>query len=254
MAEDLEFLCQHLSLSEKEKGEIHVESTLLKSNIARGECCLVMSLLTNRYYNREALKNTMRKVWQPVYKVSIKDLGSKLFLVEFEADRDKQRALREGPWSFDHNLVLLKHLEGDLQETKIILHEASLWSRLYDMPLNAMNEEPLMRGITMNLGQFGSGWIRFAYERLPNFCYMCGKLGHQQKDCELSGNQDVRDTDKLPFGPWLHVGTTVGRVKANSGQKHSPHREFSPVTSSESERQPAGVKGWKSGNCCEQLL
>ncbi|XP_035547260.1 uncharacterized protein LOC118348857 [Juglans regia] len=233
MAEDLEFLCQHLSLSEKEKGEIHVESSLLESNIARGERCLVMSLLIDRYYNREALKNTMRKVWQPACKVRFKNLGSNLFLVEFEDDCDKQRIFQEAPWSFDRYLVLLKHLEGDLQVTKIRLHEASFWIRLYDMPLNAMNakvgrlignkigiveevdgeqgevawgeylrirvkidiSQPLMRGITVNLGQFGLGWIRFAYECLPNFCYMCAKISHRQKDCEISGNQDVQDTD-----------------------------------------------------------
>ncbi|KAG6628921.1 hypothetical protein CIPAW_14G046500 [Carya illinoinensis] len=70
-----------------------------------------MSLLTNRYYNREALKTTMKKVWQPVHEVRFKELGSKLLLVEFVDDRDKQRVLREGPWTFDRNLVLLKHLE-----------------------------------------------------------------------------------------------------------------------------------------------
>lgn len=89
MAKDLEYLCQHFSLSKKEMGEIRVDSTLLESNIARGERCLVMSLLADRYYNHEALKNTMRKVWQPTQNVSFKDLGSKLLLVEFANVRDK---------------------------------------------------------------------------------------------------------------------------------------------------------------------
>ncbi|XP_035547259.1 uncharacterized protein LOC118348856 [Juglans regia] len=248
MADDLEFLYQHLSLSEKEKGEIHVESSLLESNITRGERCLVMSLLTDRYYNREALKNMMRKVWQPACKVPFKDLGSNLFLVEFEDDRDKQRILWEGPWSFDCYLVLLKQLEGNYKGGRLIGNKIGIveevdgeqsevaWGEYLRIRVRVNISQPLMRGITVKLGQFGSVWIRFAYERLPNFCYMCGKLGHQQKDCEINGTQGARDTDQLPFGPWLHVGTTMGRAKDNSGQRRSTFREFSPASSSEMEQ------------------
>lgn len=28
-------------------------------------------------------------------------------------------------------------------------------------------------------------WVEFQYERLPDFCFVCSKLGHVQKDCKL---------------------------------------------------------------------
>ncbi|XP_042952131.1 uncharacterized protein LOC122289219 [Carya illinoinensis] len=274
MAEELESLCQHLSLSEKESCEIHVDSTVLEPNIARGERCLLMTLLTDRYYNREALKSMMKKVWQPIHKVSFKELGSKLILVEFADDHDKQRVLREGPCSFDRNLVLMKCLEGDRQVTKIRLSEASFWIRMYEMPLNAMNEEvgriignkigfveevdeeqgeaawgefmrirvrmdisqPLMRGVRVKLGQYGICWIRFAYERLPNFCYWCGKLGHQFKDCEGVGHQEIRASANLPFGAWLLAGSLMGSGEKNVGIQTFVHRNSSPEAPLESEK------------------
>ena len=28
------------------------------------------------------------------------------------------------------------------------------------------------------------GWVSFKYERLPTFCYRCGILDHQDRDCQ----------------------------------------------------------------------
>ena len=28
------------------------------------------------------------------------------------------------------------------------------------------------------------GWVAFKYEKLPNFCYWCGLVSHDDKDCE----------------------------------------------------------------------
>lgn len=29
------------------------------------------------------------------------------------------------------------------------------------------------------------GWVGLKYERLPNFCYWCGSVGHGNRDCEV---------------------------------------------------------------------
>ncbi|PNX62781.1 hypothetical protein L195_g061310, partial [Trifolium pratense] len=52
--------------------------------------------------------------------------------------------------------------------------------------------------------------IFFKYERLPTFCYVCGKIGHQIKDCEElegEGAPDYEDIEEkeLPFGQWLRA-------------------------------------------------
>ncbi|CAI8588634.1 unnamed protein product [Vicia faba] len=50
--------------------------------------------------------------------------------------------------------------------------------------------------------------VFFKYERLPTFCFACGRISHQLKDCEeLGGNglEDFKDIEEseLSFGLWL---------------------------------------------------
>lgn len=43
--------------------------------------------------------------------------------------------------------------------------------------------KPLLRGKKLIVGVGQTCWICLSYERLPNFCYSCGKLGHGFKEC-----------------------------------------------------------------------
>ena len=40
-----------------------------------------------------------------------------------------------------------------------------------------------MRGKMIQIEDLEPSWVVFKYERLPIFCYRCGILGHQDKEC-----------------------------------------------------------------------
>ena len=48
----------------------------------------------------------------------------------------------------------------------------------------------------------------FRYERLPIFCYWCGKLDYDDKDCSLwiDSNESL-ELEERQYGPWLRVDT-----------------------------------------------
>lgn len=45
----------------------------------------------------------------------------------------------------------------------------------------------LIRGKKIRFENDNHRWVFLKYERLPNFCYIYGKLGHGGKECKESG-------------------------------------------------------------------
>ena len=48
------------------------------------------------------------------------------------------------------------------------------------------------------------GWALLKYERLPDFCYWCGRVSHVEKDCEvwLKGKGSLKKEDQ-EYDEWL---------------------------------------------------
>ncbi|XP_058774619.1 uncharacterized protein LOC131648902 [Vicia villosa] len=154
--------------------------------------------------------------------------------------------LKSDPWIFDRALLMLKRISGEEQPFDLDLHFSSFWVRIYDLPLILRSEtmekklgniigifeemdvretsrngrflrikfttdlkESLKRGTVVT---FKGKKIRvhFKYERLPTFCFICGRMGHQIKDCEAveelneEGFDDIEEQD-LAFGQWLRA-------------------------------------------------
>lgn len=83
-----------------------METPLVEEVLMKGNYCLIFKLITNKLFNKEVLKQTMRRVWRSVKVVHFRDLGSKLLLVAFEDKKDKERVIK-GLWTFDRQLVLV---------------------------------------------------------------------------------------------------------------------------------------------------
>ena len=45
--------------------------------------------------------------------------------------------------------------------------------------------KPLSRGRKIRKSNREESWASFKYERLPNLCYWCGRLTHQDRDYSL---------------------------------------------------------------------
>ena len=127
------------------------------------------------------------------------------------------------PWSFDKHLVVMCQYENDSLLEDIQFEKTKLWVQVHGIPIKYMTIEvakkicsvlgevstlkdpkiydgghfirvqvsidlslPLCRGRFISVGEGGKQvWISFKYERLPNLCYWCGRLTHNDKDCEL---------------------------------------------------------------------
>jgi hypothetical protein len=65
--------------------------------------------------------------------------------------------------------------------------------------------KPLERGRALHLGG-QSYWVMFKYEKLPMFCFFCGRVVHGRLGCPVrrDSNSDAAE-EKKDWGTWLRV-------------------------------------------------
>ena len=74
---------------------------------------------------------------------------------------------------------------------------------------------PLSRGRMVSFGQSTEKWVFFKYERLPNLCYWCDCLNHDDRDCEVwLDSEGSLKVEEQKFGPWFRA-PPVSRVQKN---------------------------------------
>ena len=56
------------------------------------------------------------------------------------------------------------------------------------------------------IGRNGKVMAIFKYERLPDFCYVCGRLDHQELECdEVVRIKKTGGKVHREYGPWMHI-------------------------------------------------
>lgn len=219
MADDIIERYSNLHLEDEETDLIDLSGVESPETDGRVSLMLVGRLLTDRAYNFEAFKRTMCQVWGLVGKVIIRTLGSGKFLFQFFHWREKEKVMMGRPWCFEQSLLILNEVIGNEQPMDVVLNKSPFWVRIENLPFNCRSDAHV-REAAINLGEMleieedilgiekdrrirvlmdvskplrrtqkivnregRAVRVNFKYERLPFFCFMCGMMGHSDKDC-----------------------------------------------------------------------
>lgn len=198
--------------------------------------CLVGRFVTSRRVNFIAMQDTLSSIWRPVKGVFMEETDQpNMFLFKFFHDRDMQRVLDDGPWTFNQQVLVIKKFNAEEQLKDVKLSELFMWVQIYDVPIG-FKSDFVLKSIGNYVGRYMESdsknfkgmfrnylrikvaidisrplksqmrikkpggewlWIRFKYERLPSFCFYCGKIGHTEKFCvELFDNPQAQEIRK----------------------------------------------------------
>lgn len=62
--------------------------------------------------------------------------------------------------------------------------------------------KPLKRRIKIKEEGEAWSWINFKYERLSTFCFVCGRLGHSERECHVVYANPDKVVERV-YDPWL---------------------------------------------------
>ena len=237
---------------------------------------LVGKVWTGRSINANALMETLKKIWQPKYGMEARKLDEKLFSFQFFHWRDKRNVLEGQPWHFDRHVLCFSEIQDDGKPSEMQLHSLPIWVRFYNLPFkgrgndenikmlagkvgvlvkidksNVMDidrsvrvnvvidvRKPLKEQVKMKIRGGEMNMVQVKYERLPLFCYICGKLGHGDKDCDElrgEGSPMKKYGSQLRASPWKPI--THGRTSPGDEREIAkrlfvpkPKNDASPIT------------------------
>uniref|UniRef100_A0A7N2MBB4 Zinc knuckle CX2CX4HX4C domain-containing protein n=1 Tax=Quercus lobata TaxID=97700 RepID=A0A7N2MBB4_QUELO len=174
------------------------------------------------------------------------DADDNTALFVFMNEEDMNKVLWSSPWSYDKYLLVLHRLGVLESVSTLTLEQASFWVQIHGLPMRkqtrdkgeriggTMGEvekvdrversfsmgkclrvrvridisEPICRGRMVRIGNTSSTWVDLQYERLPIFCYWCGKLNHDDRDCSLwIQSKESLGLEDRQFGLWLRANT-----------------------------------------------
>ena len=96
-----------------------------------------------------------------------------------------------------------------------------------DLPI----EKPLRRGRFVTNMDGERCWVSFKYERLPTFCFTCGKIGHDDKHC---GIEIEKQPLERQYGEWMRAGgASKGTTEGSKGAGSSSNQQRSGDVSGE---------------------
>lgn len=230
-----------LPLSDEEE-ELEIQPDTLPTQIADPNLRLVGRFLTNRPIRTYMMMEKIETFWNPVRDVKIEEIEPNLYTFQFFHHLDLQRVLKKGPWYFDNHMLILDFIPSNTMPNQVVLQSVPFWVQIHDLPTGYMSEK-VGKDIASSIGEFieydatnnsnylrsymrirvlldvtkplkrmkkikrpggESSVIKFKYERLGNFCYFCGMLGHIEDYCEKLYSVDSDDGTRF-WGPELRV-------------------------------------------------
>ncbi|KAK4428895.1 hypothetical protein Salat_1189400 [Sesamum alatum] len=252
MDEEIDRINRALSFTVEEEQGLVIPRELWPGDSTDHSLTLVGRILTHRGFNFDALCSTFLRAANLGKGMEFTRISAERFLLHFRHRVDKHRILEGGPWNFDNHLILLGEIGHGQDPLTMDLNSCdfSVWihglpfpqispalGRIIGSKLGSVKHvftgegsssvqsimrirvsldvrRPILRHTIIRSSEGKETVVTFTYERLGNFCYLCGIIGHVDSICDLRYADDFVDPGtNMPYGPWLRASSR-GRSSA----------------------------------------
>ncbi|KAK4271133.1 hypothetical protein QN277_019870 [Acacia crassicarpa] len=217
---------------------------------AEAKWILIGKVLAKKTFTKAAMESILKKAWNLPDGFDVIEINSNAFIFKFVEEEEYTRVLHGRPWSINGFLLNLMEKSKFKTCEEFDFSRGPMWIQMHNVPMEAMCLEnavmiggyvgevmlaenpiyngkyvrsclrarvlldlkkPLAYGFWMDQPDGGKTWIPIRYEKLQNYCYNCGKLGHDNCSCKSEQLMSTFDPAMPRYGPWLTTNTSRNR-------------------------------------------
>jgi hypothetical protein len=223
----------------------------------RGAFSMIGQLISTKPLNPQTVCDTLQHAWKFALPLSFAVVGHHKYLFGVPLQAHVTKILDLGPWNVRGSLLLLQPWTPELAITEIQLHLCPFWVQVHGLPCQNMaavnsviigqrigkilevddldstgpicqpflrfrvaldTSKPLLPGFFLPRPGKEPLWISFRYERLGDYCTLCGLIGHKKNQCLQPPNRISPEKYRIPLQTFSLYGIR---------QNLSPSREDS---------------------------
>ncbi|KAI9084431.1 hypothetical protein K1719_033621 [Acacia pycnantha] len=219
----------------------HISSPLVWKEVDK-EIILIGKVLSNKTYTRSTMELILRKAWNLQEGFDVIEIDGNAFMFKFTDNDEYNRILRGRPWSINGYVLNLLERPKCRSCEEFDFSRCPVWIQMHNVPMEAvclenvvtiggyvgevmMAEDPYYNGrylrgfiharILLDLRRplaygfwlpQGNGvdiWTSIRYEKLQSFCYNCGKIRYDNRNCGSVILMSMLNPKEPQFGAWL---------------------------------------------------
>lgn len=185
--------------------------------------------------------------------MEIHDIGGYRYSFVFYHIMDLRKVMEGGPWSFEQNMLVYHQMQDGEEAHQVVFNELDIWVQIYDIPKGFISES-ILKSIGASIGMYVKSdpsnfdstwktfvrirvkidlqkplkrrmkikreggnwsWVNFKYERLGSFCFVCGIIGHTERECNIVYANPDKEVERA-YGAWLRAPGRGGRYNAGA--------------------------------------
>lgn len=224
----------------------------------KGEHVLLAKVASTKPISRNTLMFVISKAWKFVGGWKAIELKPGLFKLRFNSQIDREALLKRRLWTVKGAQLLLEEWPEDLALEEVEFLTCPFWVSVAGLPPDLIHTQsikrfaaffgevleckasskdrfkssirfkvkasivkPLYPGFFLERENQRTLWIQAKYENLGSFCYKCGILGHEQKECTRRKDiMAVKPGFKVVpmYGPWLEAKSEITTCFTDGGR------------------------------------
>ena len=243
---DSDFLdhIQKLQLTTEEDEAITIRPIRRKEISEEYALSLIGKFLTTRVTNMRVAKNLLQSMWKMGDDMKVVEVGDGLLQFKFSMESQLNWVWNNGPWCFNNQILALRRWEKGMIVRTVNFTYLPIWVQVWGLPFDLTTEDaghdigqglgrvievdckgiktdqarflrirvevpldrPLRKGGPIVSLEGDEAKVAFQYERLVGWCFACGRIGHEMKECESANDMDK---SSRPYGEWLKASTRL---------------------------------------------